>query len=253
MVLGQGGVVYTRRTFTFHIAMHEGYNPAHEKMMGEAAFINESFDRYDVLRTGEKPPEAQETERGWEHHDADGKLVAKSEKWNDRQVTQFSYAEDGSHIEHGLLTETGDEEKEGRMVERHYESRDVAINVNGAAASGQLFEYGFTKFPNAVARESAQHGGDLPEPSEWFAKVRIDDPETLAAMDFGTLLKQGSNEGGEWREYQASQEMIDLGITVGEQSYHNRLNKISVDYTLVDGVMMPIKATVRFHGAERAS
>ncbi len=225
------------------IHMREGYSPDQTDAQYTPAEIR------DLHEVGF---DAENTERGSVQKDSDGRVVLRTETWQDRQVTQFAYGADGSHVEYGMLTETGDEEKEGRMVERHYEMRDVTIGVNGLSTNGQLFEYGYTKFQNTLARESAEHGGDVPEPSEWFAKVRIDDPEVLAKMSFGTEIRGGTNATGEWKEFQAEQALVDLGITVGGSTYHNRLNKISVDYAVVDGAMKPVKATIRFHGAERA-
>lgn len=197
--------------------MREGYQPTPEEM-GLAQ------EQLEAMTIEERP-----TDHGFEHVDAEGRIVLRTETWGDEQQTvQFTYGEAESSIENAKILEG---EKAGHEFRREHPHSMHALSLDGyGSVSAQLETLGQTTV-----------GG--PEGSnEPWAHFEVTNSDDLQAFSAIPESDRQTNERGEAYAVLRGDFGGGMEMTIGDRTITiERIGKISVNF---DREGKPVKATI---------
>lgn len=197
--------------------MREGYQPSPEEIGLAQAHL-------ESMTIREEP-----TEHGFQHLDADGRVVLKTETWDETQQSiQYSYGPGEASVEEAKILEG---EKQGQEYRREHPHSQHAI---------PLSEYGSV---NGTLETLGQTTVGGPEGShEPWAHFEVNDPSTLAAFANIPNEQRQQNERGQSYAVLNGDFGGGFELTVGSRTIMiDRIGRISVDFD-TDG--RPAKATL---------
>lgn len=206
--------------------MVEGYTPHESELLQEQMGIT-----------------TQELDHGTAQLDAEGRVVLRTEQYDNTQVTQITHGEDGSSVEHGKIIEG---EKQGQEYKREHPHTthslalhwsDPELGEMNVSAAAVLETVGETTAggPAGTNEPWAHFESTDPTLLEALANVRREEGKSYAVLNAGA----GESYGG------------GFDVAFGSRRIAiESIRRISIDFG-PDG--MPSKATLhKIHWTERS-